>query len=91
MQFTEPASSLSDAGIVACSQQDKLVDDALAQRLEGFLRLHRLSITPLPYEREREFWRIVRIVRHAVDGGDSKGVAEANLALDLLSLDLCND
>jgi hypothetical protein len=90
MQFAEVCSTF-DGGQASPSRQIGPAGDALARRLAQVLRLHRLSAKPLRYGRERELWRVVRITRDALNEADAKAIAAADLALDLLSFDLCNE
>jgi hypothetical protein len=62
----------------------------LEHRLKTILRVRGLS-PRLNGAREADFRRIVGNARHAIERGDAKAIAAASLALDLLSLELCED
>lgn len=89
MQIAELGFTRCDAD-VATSPQGNDTSEGVESRLEQILRVHRLS-PPSAGRRERNFWRIVGGACEASDSGDPTVIAAANIALDLLSLELCDE
>jgi hypothetical protein len=85
MQIAEPCPACHDT-----SSQGSDAPDGVESRLERILRVHRIA-PPLAGPRERDFWQIVGSACEASGRGDPKAIASANIALDLLSLELCDE
>jgi len=89
MHMTEPSCPV-DGYLPAPSPGARDPRQELERRLKMIVHVHGFS-PRLNGVREANFQRIVRNARHAMERGDAKAILAAHLALDLLSLELCED
>lgn len=66
------------------------VDGVVLRRIDDLIRVKATSRL-LPVRREREFWQVIDDAHVAVAQGEPDDLTSVILALDLLSLELCDE